>query len=147
MSHLAVQLSLPGTVTAVPLARETVTDTLRGWGLHDGDWLDVVALIVTELVSNAVRHAGGCAVLELHTDGRTTVTVTDHSPVRPRPREPGGRGGRGLLIVDALSARWGVRHQETAKQVWAELPPYPRGERPVRKRDTADDRGGGAVED
>ena len=125
MNHTATHLPLPCAPAAVAVARDTVTDTLRGWGLHDHDWLDVVTLIVTELVSNAVRHAGGCAVLDLHVNGQVTLTVTDPSPVHPHLHQPDEHGGRGLLIVDALCTRWGSRDRETGKQVWAELPPYP----------------------
>jgi anti-sigma regulatory factor (Ser/Thr protein kinase) len=125
MNHTAAHLPLPGAISAVAVARDMVTETLRGWGLHDHDWLDVVALIVTELVSNAVRHTDGPAVLDLHTNGQLTLTVTDSSPVHPRRHEPGDHGGRGLLIVDALCVRWGSRDHPTGKQVWAELPPYP----------------------
>jgi anti-sigma regulatory factor (Ser/Thr protein kinase) len=125
MTHIATHLDLPCTIAAVRLARDTTIETLRGWGCDDRDWLDVVALIVTELVGNAVRHAGGCATLDLHTDGRTTLTVTDDSPTHPRRHEPDEHGGRGLLIVDALCTRWGIRDQAIGKQVWAELPPYP----------------------
>jgi anti-sigma regulatory factor (Ser/Thr protein kinase) len=125
MNHLAAHLVLPCTAAAVPLARDSIVATLRGWGRDDRDWLDVVALVVTELVSNAVRHAGGCPTLDLHADGLTTLTVTDRSPVHPRRQEPDDRGGRGLLIVDALCTRWGVRDQKTGKQIWVELPPCP----------------------
>lgn len=122
MSHMGLHLSLPSTMAAVALARDTVTGALRGWGHTDPAWLDVVALIVTELVSNAVRHADGRTVLDLDTDGRTTVTVTDGSATGPHLRHADARGGRGLLIVDALSARWGMHEHGTGKQVWAELP-------------------------
>jgi anti-sigma regulatory factor (Ser/Thr protein kinase) len=125
MTDMTAHLDLPRTVAAVRLARDTAIETLRGWGRDDRDWLDLVALIVTELVGNAVRHADGCARLDLRTDGRTTLTVTDRSPVHPRLHEPDDDGGRGLLIVDALCARWGIRDQTIGKQVWAELPPYP----------------------
>jgi anti-sigma regulatory factor (Ser/Thr protein kinase) len=125
MTDMAAHFDLPCTIAAVPLARDMAVETLRGWGHDDHDWLDVVSLIVTELVGNAVRHAGGCATLDLHSDGRTILTVTDHSPTRPRLRAPDEHGGRGLLIIDALCPRWGVRDQETGKQVWAELPPCP----------------------
>jgi anti-sigma regulatory factor (Ser/Thr protein kinase) len=130
MIYMAAHLDLPCTIAAIPLARDTITETLRGWGRDDCDWLDVAGLIVTEIVSNAIRHAGGCATLDLCTDGQTTVTVTDRSPVYPRLQEPGDHGGRGLLIVDALCSRWGVRDQKNGKQVWVELPPYP--DRPGR---------------
>jgi anti-sigma regulatory factor (Ser/Thr protein kinase) len=121
MAHLL----LPGTTDALPLARHTVTEALREWGFEDRDWLNTVALIVTELVSNAVRHAGGRTAVDLQADGQAivTVTVTDTSPVLPR--HGSDDGGRGLLIVGALCPRWGTRGHGTGKQVWAELPPCP----------------------
>jgi anti-sigma regulatory factor (Ser/Thr protein kinase) len=125
MNDRMVHLPLPDTVEALPLARRTIADALRGWGFRDDDWLTVVALILTELVSNAVRHAGGCAAVDLQSDGQTILTVTDRSPVHPRLQGSFDDGGRGLLIVDALCRRWGTDSRGTGKRVWAELPPYP----------------------
>jgi anti-sigma regulatory factor (Ser/Thr protein kinase) len=125
MNRMAAHLPLPCTMAAVAVARDTVAETLRGWGFHDHDWVDGVAVIVTELVTNAVRHAGGCPALDLHTNGSVTLTVTDRSPVHPQLRQPDDDGGRGLVIVDALCKRRGARDHETGKQVWVELPAYP----------------------
>jgi anti-sigma regulatory factor (Ser/Thr protein kinase) len=122
---MAAHLLLPCTMAAVALARGTVDETLRGWGFHDHDWLGGVAVIVTELVTNAVRHASGCPVLDLDVNGSVMLTVTDRSPVHPQIREPDENGGRGLVIVGALGRRWGTRDHETGKQVWVELPAYP----------------------
>jgi anti-sigma regulatory factor (Ser/Thr protein kinase) len=125
MNHVVAHVALPRTVDAIRLARHTITEALRSRGFRDRDWLNLVALIVVELVSNAVRHAGGCTAVDLLADGQTIVAVTDRSSVRPRLQGSGDEGGRGLLIVDALCTRWGTRGHGTGKQVWAELPPCP----------------------
>ncbi|MCW2778905.1 MAG: putative sensor protein [Frankiales bacterium] len=91
----------------------------------DGDDL---ALVVTELVTNAVRHGTPPVELEIDTcEHCVTVVVTDGSADRPRPREAAltDEGGRGLQLVDALAADSGVRAQPPGKAVWAELPRNP----------------------
>jgi hypothetical protein len=92
---------------------------------------DSARLVVSELVSNAVRHSG-CVASDLsqvrvsRRDGFLTVAVTDRGMAggtpRMRPHQPDGRGGLGLSIVAKLSSRWGTRR--TAGDcclVWAEL--------------------------
>ncbi|WP_245757670.1 ATP-binding protein [Amycolatopsis xylanica] len=85
-------------------------------------------LLATELVTNAYRHADGVLAFRMWLpDGRSVVRleIDDGRPQllpevreeRPRP-EPGGRG---LLLVKALSSAWGVRHSATRKTTWAEL--------------------------
>ena len=119
-------LVLPGTIVAVTNARHTVVDTMRRWGFRDPEWLDTVTLVVTELVGNAVRHARGGITLDMRSDGKVTLGVTDSSPERPRVgRTSGDHGGLGLLIVDALCPRWGVCGRVAGKRVWAELPAPP----------------------
>ncbi|MEH1056445.1 ATP-binding protein [Micromonospora sp. CPCC 206171] len=125
MSPLTAQLDLPPGVHAPATARRTLIAVLVGWGFRDEVWLEQVALIVSELVTNAVRHGGGCLSLaaEAH-DGRVLLSVADGSSVVPRERIPDESGGRGLAVIEALSARWGVRHHQGGKQVWVELTPY-----------------------
>jgi len=128
-SDLTVEthVDLPAGASAVTQARRVVSDTLRSWGFDNEDWLDDVALVVTELVANAVRHAGGCRTVILHADGnRVTVTAVDTSPTQPHRREPDGGGGRGLIIIEALSTRWGVDHRHNGKRVWASFTPHHR---------------------
>ncbi|WP_442538471.1 ATP-binding protein [Streptomyces pseudogriseolus] len=93
----------------------------------DDDRLDDVLLVVSELVTNAVRYGtepgDAVAVAILTTADRVRVEVRD--PVRRRPRmrnESGERArGRGLHIVDALAARWDVDDRPFGKSVWVEV--------------------------
>lgn len=80
-------------------------------------------LVTSELVGNAVRH-GDRAGLELRLqldDRELTVAVFDRGLGRPRIRHPGldEEGGRGMVLVEALSSGWGVRAEDSGKIVWA----------------------------
>lgn len=84
--------------------------------------IDDVALIAVELVTNAIRHANGCAtfMMAVLEDG-VLVAVQDKSPQSPQP-EPGGlddEGGRGLHIVSCLATQWGWAPTDRGKEVWA----------------------------
>jgi anti-sigma regulatory factor (Ser/Thr protein kinase) len=85
---------------------------------------DVAALVVSELVSNALQHAGdGTLQLQMFDCG-VHVAVLDHDPRRwpsMRPHAPLGDAGRGLGIVAALSATWGVSAAADTKAVWCEV--------------------------
>lgn len=86
--------------------------------------LEVVLLLTSELVSNAVRHARGPVGLHLTwSDRDVRVEVEDQSPERPvvRPLDQDALNGRGLLLVDGLANGWGVRPTETGKLVWFSL--------------------------
>ena len=87
---------------------------------------DNVLLLVSELVTNAFRHAGGTAELELAVSNATVrVEVTDKSPNPPRLSRSAGtltdESGRGLFLVEALADRWGHEPLERGKRVWFEL--------------------------
>jgi hypothetical protein len=79
--------------------------------------------ISDELVSNARRHARSPRTCRLMVDGHSwfRIEVDDASPVPPRIRRPDHTGGRGLLLVSQLAARWGTGYREGGKTVWAEL--------------------------
>lgn len=126
MSELTAQLDLPLGVDAPAAARRAVGAVLFGWGFRDEVWLDTAAVLVSELVTNAVRHGGGAVefTVEAH-DGRVLLCVADGSSVVPRRRDPDDTGGRGLAVIEALAARWGVRDHQGGKQVWIELDPHP----------------------
>jgi anti-sigma regulatory factor (Ser/Thr protein kinase) len=122
MSELTARFDLPPTVHAPGLARRAVAVVLGGWGYTDERWLGNTEIVVSELVTNAVRHAGGALVLRMAArDGHVVVSVADGSATYPRRREPDHTGGRGLGLVEALSIRWGTQDHQGGKLVWAQL--------------------------
>jgi anti-sigma regulatory factor (Ser/Thr protein kinase) len=91
---------------------------------------DSVLLVVSELMSNAVQHATGPAAVRLCLQvvpdtGRVHIELEDGDPRPPTPADrPGTEGGRGLLIVDRLSSRWGWdRVEGSGKRVWSDIDP------------------------
>jgi anti-sigma regulatory factor (Ser/Thr protein kinase) len=116
-----VRVTLPAGPEGPGEARRVVARCAREHGF-DGDDL---ALVVTELVTNAVRHGAPPVELEIGTGTQTvTVVVADGGPGGPVPRDAGvdDEGGRGLLLVEGLSADSGVQARPPGKAVWAELP-------------------------
>jgi anti-sigma regulatory factor (Ser/Thr protein kinase) len=96
-----------------------------------GPLLDDLSLLVTELVTNAVRHEGatadGAIQIEIQRRGdciRVDVVDpgTDFDPPAPGSNGNSGGGGWGLVLVDRISARWGVHPLPSGKCVWFELP-------------------------
>ncbi|MGI4894626.1 MAG: ATP-binding protein [Janthinobacterium lividum] len=90
--------------------------------LHHARVVDEAQLLVSELVTNAVRHGGPPVRVRVDCDGSAgmQVSVTDgnpHPPVR-RDAAPDAEGGRGVALVDIVSDRWGVDHVENGKTVW-----------------------------
>ncbi|MEU8820524.1 ATP-binding protein [Actinoplanes sp. NPDC048796] len=84
------------------------------------------ALVISELVTNAVQHGGGSVRLDIEAhDTQVVLSVADGSSVIPRRREPDGRGGRGLTLVEACTVRWYVEDFRGGKRVRAHLLPYP----------------------
>lgn len=118
----AAVLELPPTPRAAREARAFARSVLGSW--RRGDLEDAVCSVVTELVANAVEHARTPMELRIgHRPGRLVVQVADHDGRLPR-RLTAGEGDerhRGLMIVAALAADWGVRPTDTGKVVWAEL--------------------------
>ncbi|GGO91597.1 SpoIIE family protein phosphatase [Wenjunlia tyrosinilytica] len=123
---------------SVATARAFVRDTLHGWGFSDV--VDDAVVLTSELVTNAVVHAGTSAdVLCLRFDTAVRVEVADRYPEREVPMQeslhrgpsPDHEGGRGLLLCSALATRWGVEYTPTHKQVWfhLDLPERPAGTR------------------
>ncbi|WP_217170028.1 ATP-binding protein [Streptomyces sp. AC512_CC834] len=113
---------------AVPDARRYAHETLAGWGLADTERGEDVLLCVSELVTNALLHGvppGRLFLLFLRYDGRVLrVEVHDSGPGVPRitdGRDGRDEGGRGLVLVAALSDEWGVREREPGKAVWCEF--------------------------
>ncbi|MFJ1598338.1 SpoIIE family protein phosphatase [Streptomyces sp. NPDC088261] len=113
---------------SVAIARAFVRDTLQGWGYTDV--VDDAVVLTSELVTNAVVHAGTSAdVLCLRTEDGVRVEVADRYPEREVPIQGTGHAfastdsenGRGLLLCAALASRWGVEYTPTYKQVWFQL--------------------------
>ncbi|MCX4577895.1 SpoIIE family protein phosphatase [Streptomyces sp. NBC_01571] len=123
---------------SVATARSFVRDTLQGWGF--ADIVDDAVVLTSELVTNAVVHAGTSAdVLCLRSDGGVRIEVSDRYPEREIPLQasavnmgsPDREGGRGLQLCAALAGHWGVEYSPTRKQVWfqLDLPERPVGTR------------------
>jgi anti-sigma regulatory factor (Ser/Thr protein kinase) len=112
--------SLPNTPEIVAKARKLATDQLDHWGL--AELADTTALIVSELVTNAVRYASGPVELRLIRDRALTCEVTDDSSTAPQLRRAldSDEGGRGLFITAQLTERWGTRPHDRGKTIWAE---------------------------
>ncbi|MET9504933.1 SpoIIE family protein phosphatase [Streptomyces sp. NPDC006259] len=123
---------------SVATARAFVRDTLQGWGF--ADIVDDAVVLTSELVTNAVVHAGTHADLQClrHEDG-VRIEVADRYPEREIPLQgslatmgsPDREGGRGLQLCAAIAARWGVDYTPTHKTVWfqLDLPDRPVGTR------------------
>lgn len=122
-SRLEIDLA----TTAMPgrMARAHTARLCRRWGLED--LVPTAELVVSELVTNAVRHgAKGRDRITLTVTlagGRLAVEVIDPDPAGPALRHPGpwDEGGRGTHIVAVHSDRWGWRPTDGGKAVWAEL--------------------------
>ncbi len=117
------------TTAAVPAARRWTRRWLEAWGLQG--LIDVAGLLVSELVTNAVVHAGcGPVVTLAATGGSAYIGVVDDEPRLPgRPpvsteqaeRAFLAEGGRGLILVDALADEWGTTSLATGKELWLRL--------------------------
>ncbi|WSQ10307.1 SpoIIE family protein phosphatase [Streptomyces sp. NBC_01231] len=105
---------------AVANARKNALCQLESWGLTDASF--VTELIVSELVTNAVRHAEPPIQLRLIHDQSLICEVSDASSTAPHMRRARtyDEGGRGLLLVAQLSRRWGTRQNGKGKTIWAE---------------------------
>ena len=105
---------------SVPCARLHAHHVLREWSL--AALSDDVELVVSELVTNAIKVSAQAISLWLMSDGmRAAVFVQDSSPLPPVPRDADedSTDGRGLVIVDALAQRWGAYPVADGKIVWA----------------------------
>jgi anti-sigma regulatory factor (Ser/Thr protein kinase) len=116
-------LSLAPEAASAAAARRFVADAIATWG-HDG-LADSVTLLTSEVVTNAILHAGSDIELVVHRrpDG-VRVAVRDESPNQPVKHlfTADGASGRGLALVDALASSWGVDHlQDDGKWVWFEV--------------------------
>lgn len=133
------RMALPHTAAAVPVARALVRSAFAEVG-HAAD-RDTAELLTAELVANAVEHTAGRGPIELVVELLPTgcqVEVHDPDPAPPgqltRPvlEEPDlwQEGGRGLLLIRALSSSCGHRPTPRGKAVWFRLPAVPAPRRP-----------------
>ncbi|MEU8784114.1 SpoIIE family protein phosphatase [Streptomyces sp. NPDC048637] len=106
---------------SVARARELARDQLTDWGLQD--LVDTTELLVSELVTNALRHGHGEIRLRLLLDRSLVCEVWDADLAQPRRRRARDtdEGGRGLQLVGLLSEGWGSRRTPRGKTVWFEL--------------------------
>lgn len=112
---------LPANATSAQVARRLVREELSGC---PRSVVDVAELLVSELVANAIRHGGSAPLIRIEVEANhIQIAVQDGSTTAPELKEPSldSGGGRGLLLVDALSLAWGWSFTPTGKRVWFTL--------------------------
>ncbi|MEU6357690.1 SpoIIE family protein phosphatase [Streptomyces sp. NPDC047072] len=104
----------------VAATRQAATEQLAAWGLEDASF--VTELVVSELVTNAIRYGEPPIQLRLIRDRTLICEVSDGSSTSPHLRRAHAydEGGRGLLLVAQLTQRWGSRQTGSGKTIWAE---------------------------
>lgn len=125
----SASVSVPHEGAGVRMARHAFADELAASGVPEEDREDAM-LVLSELVSNAVKHAAPLPSGEIHVrwevcDDRLHVEITDGgSGTRPHASVAtmSALGGRGLDIVRSVSSEWGVTEGESTVTVWAEVP-------------------------
>ncbi|MFI8436575.1 SpoIIE family protein phosphatase [Streptomyces sp. NPDC079020] len=120
-AHRVATWDLPHDRRTPSTARVLVRGRLQGWNL-DGATIDATELIVSELVTNAVRYGTPPLRLRLLLGPTLTCEVHDSSAVSPHLRHArsADEGGRGLFIVSQLASHWGTRHGPRGKTLWTE---------------------------
>jgi serine phosphatase RsbU (regulator of sigma subunit)/PAS domain-containing protein/anti-sigma regulatory factor (Ser/Thr protein kinase) len=113
-----------GDLTEVAAARSWTLDCLTAWGLDDLSF--VAELVVSELVTNAIRYGRPPVLLRLlrEQDRGLICEVSDGGHTSPHLRRagPDDEGGRGLFLVAQLTDRWGTRYTRGGKTIWTEVP-------------------------
>ncbi len=109
-------------LTSVREARAALAEPMKRWDLED--MLPITELLVSELVTNAIRYSHGDITLRLVKEKALVCEVLDNSAALPRLRQANGddENGRGLQVVRQLSKRWGARRTPAGKVVWCEQP-------------------------
>ena len=109
-------------LTSVREARSVLAEPMKRWDLED--MIPTTELLVSELVTNAVRYSRGEVTLRLVNEKALVCEVLDNSGALPRLRQASGEdeNGRGLQVVRQLAHRWGARRTPTGKVVWCEQP-------------------------
>jgi anti-sigma regulatory factor (Ser/Thr protein kinase) len=119
------QLHLPPSLAKAKEVRALLDRMLSSWRIADRVAGDDVALLASEVVTNAVRHSGTDATVTLRYTGTTVkVSVRDGSPAAPNllPAARDRTGGRGMFLVDTLASAWGTTPTPDGKVVWFEVP-------------------------
>src|SRR5262249_34949683 len=111
---------IPAEPALVERARKLAVEQLDAWGLWDAAF--ITELLVSELVTNAIRYGAPPIRLRLIRDATLICEVADASRRAPHLRRARAydEGGRGLLLVARLSQNWGTRHTTTGKTIWCE---------------------------
>ncbi|MFJ1997517.1 SpoIIE family protein phosphatase [Streptomyces asiaticus] len=116
---------LPDDPAVVARARREAAERLAAWGFEESAF--TMEVVVSELVTNAIRHATPPIRLRLIHDRALICEVSDGSATAPHPRRARAfdESGRGLLLVAQLTESWGTRQTATGKTIWAELAAVP----------------------
>ncbi|MER7220889.1 MULTISPECIES: SpoIIE family protein phosphatase/ATP-binding protein [Streptomyces] len=116
------QWQVPSDPAAVSEVRSSVTRRLADWGLEELAF--TTELILSELVTNAIRYGRGPIGVRLLRDRALICEVSDRSTTSPHLRYAAStdEGGRGLFLVAQLAERWGTRYTPHGKVIWAEQP-------------------------
>jgi serine phosphatase RsbU (regulator of sigma subunit)/anti-sigma regulatory factor (Ser/Thr protein kinase) len=119
--RLVATWDLPADPSVVARARKLTTSQLDAWNLQEVSF--AAELVVSELVTNAIRHASPPIRLRLLRDRQLICEVSDTSSTAPHLRRARtyDEGGRGILLVAQLSRSWGTRQTGTGKTIWAAL--------------------------
>lgn len=118
----SLRVPMPPHPIAAEQARALAETILEYWGL--GLLRDDTLLVVSELVTNAVKQRDPFVFTLRRKGDAALIEVTDTSPGKPEVRNAAETetGGRGLLLVEAISAEWGVRYEaDGEKTVWAKI--------------------------
>jgi len=118
----SASVALPNRADAPGMARQFVRDTLATSGLNGGG--EVVELLTSEVVTNAVRHAdSNMQVRVIRQPSSVRVEVDDDSYELPELRslDAAAEHGRGILLIESLATEWGVDFRDAGKTVWFEV--------------------------
>ncbi|MFF3246774.1 SpoIIE family protein phosphatase [Streptomyces sp. NPDC002870] len=112
---------VPFEPAAVAVMRATVAEKLDDWGLSELAF--AVELVLSELITNAIRYGSAPVTVRLLRDRTLTCEVTDGTSTAPHLRYAAtmDEGGRGLFLVAQMAERWGTRYTPQGKVIWAEL--------------------------
>ncbi|EDY64792.2 SpoIIE family protein phosphatase [Streptomyces pristinaespiralis] len=128
-SDQVAEWEVPSDPAAVAGVRAAVAERLTEWGLEEDAF--TTELILSELVTNAIRYAAGPILVRIIRDRALICEVSDRSSTSPHLRQAAitDEGGRGLFLVAQFAERWGTRYTADGKVIWTEQP-LPGGQLP-----------------